>query len=174
MYQIAEIRAKYRHLREEFPVNNYADQISQLYNIVALKRVCERDLNGPEWAEYVRTQDRWDEARDQELADFNDHYDLRIAAEKKRLIDKAGEKNLDHPAPVGVDRFNPNMIARRAQTNVQNDHQDTVDGFEANRLNELQALYDGSAFRQEQKGVARDDFTQSAEPERMPHRTPQM
>jgi hypothetical protein len=145
-------------------------QITQMYNLAALKPVCERDLNGPEWQEYAEIQDTWDAQRDQEINSYRDEFDDRITKEVKRLIDEAGEFNLDHPPPFGSDNFDPNKIKNQADRNVRIDHEASLEGIELKRVNARQDLFDRSSNRQDQQGQAKDGFTRSAEPSRQPIR----
>ena len=145
-------------------------QIAELYNAAALKPVCERDLNGPEWQEYAGIQEHWDAKRDEEIDDYKNGYDERVAKEVKRLIDEAGEFNLDHPTTTGDDKFNPDKIKIQAERNVRLNHEAMLEENELNRVNARYELFGRVTHRQDHRGQAREGFTRAAEPNRQPRR----
>tara|TARA_R110002072_G_scaffold266193_4_gene425049 strand:+ start:60 stop:539 length:480 start_codon:yes stop_codon:yes gene_type:complete len=121
----------------------------------------------------LRTQDDWDsfntidkDARDRtkdEVDGFERDRNARVAATSKKLIDEAGELNLEHPAPFGTDKFDRAAIERQAVTQVFNEHWSTLLGIKSDEADAYVALGDEIRARENTRGLARESFNQSTD-----------
>lgn len=121
----------------------------------------------------LRTQDDWDsfntidkDARDRtkdEVDGFERDRNARVAAASKKLIDEAGELNLEHPAPFGTDKFDRAVIERQAVTQVFNEHWSTLVSIKTEEAEAYATLKDDIHARENTRGLARESFGDAAD-----------
>lgn len=121
----------------------------------------------------LRNQSDWDrfkgidETARQQTRDEVDGFErgrpARLAAARKVIIDKAGEKNFDHPAPFGTDKFDKDVIERQAVIKIFNDHQSTLLGIKGEEIEAYDSLRQDIHAREGIGERPRDAFARNAE-----------
>ncbi len=82
-----------------------------------------------DWTRFKEIKQTAIKNRRKELTNFKrDKPDL-LAEARKKLIDKAGSLTLEHPTPMGRDRFAKEAIDRQANRTVENTHQTRLLGI---------------------------------------------
>ena len=109
---------------------------------------------------------------DQYLGEF----DTRVEIVRKRLTNEAGDKNFDHPTPMGRDRFDGEAITRQAKREVEHDHARVLQQSRDNQDTAMDALQ-GTARRRnllENPGKApekvKEPFAQASDRRQVPER----
>jgi len=104
-----------------------------------------------------------------ERAEFEDQYlgeyDTRVEIVRKRLTNEAGELNLDHPAPIGRDKFDGEAITRQAKREVEHDHARVLRQSRDNQDTAMDGLQETARRRNllENSGKAREPFAQASD-----------
>lgn len=76
----------------------------------------------PDWAEADAIITRRNKERDDLQRAYSDEYPARVDDARMRLLEKAGEFKLDHPAPNGAEPNSNATITQQAQRLVENEH----------------------------------------------------
>lgn len=98
-----------------------------------------QSLKSPEdWQGYVQIAEKHQRARETAKQNFKDGFEERMSMARQKVIRDAGAKNYDHPAPIGIDKFNPNLINRRAEATVRRDHQREMAGIDKSEMQDLE------------------------------------
>jgi hypothetical protein len=128
----------------------------------------------------LRTQGDWDRfkaidegARQQtrdEVDSFERDRPARLAAARKKIIDKAGEKNFEHPAPFGTDKFDKAAIERQAVTKIFNEHYSALMKIKGEETKSYDSLRDDIHAREGVRDVAREAFGRSTDRRGTPDR----
>lgn len=82
----------------------------------------------------------------------------RIEREYQRLVDEAGRLGLDHPAPMGHDRFDRNAISKKAQKTVSHDYERDLQTVRKEQTEEVLDFLETARKRILPHGKAREDF----------------
>ena len=90
----------------------------------AVEETIVRELrNDADWARFKEIKQTAIEDRRKEEADFKRDKPQLLAEARKKLIDEAGSRTLEHPTPFGTDRFSKEANDRRAHEIVETEHQ---------------------------------------------------
>ncbi len=118
-----------------------------------------------DWQKLVEIRDAATERINEVTERYLDEYDTRVEIVRKRLIDKAGEQNFDHPAPVGRDKFDAKAINRQAHREVQQDHERVIAQIRDDKTTTLETLKDEARQRDlppmQTHGKAKEHFNQA-------------
>lgn len=86
----------------------------------AMRSYAQKALKRPDdWAELRSIEEKYQARLDDLDRRHAEEFDQRVAAEVKRLVNKAGAKQYDHPAPEGIDGFDKGANIKTARRNVQ-------------------------------------------------------
>lgn len=99
-------------------------------------------------------------------------YDTRLEIVRKRLNKEAAMKTLDHPVPIGRDKFESEAIDRQAHREVQFDHERVLQQSLNTQDTSMQALQDKSRKRDllKSKGKAKEQFEKASDRRHAPDR----
>lgn len=99
-------------------------------------------------------------------------YDMRVEVVRKRLIDKAGEFNLDHPTPSGNDKFDEDAIKRQAHREVQFGHENDLQQSRETQNAQMDELQGAAHNRNltKKKNLAKNEFELVSDRRKAPDR----
>lgn len=119
---------------------------------------------GSDWAEADEIMKRRDQERGDLNTTYDAEYDMRVTAERQRLLDAPDKLTLDHPAPKGVLPDKEAAISLQAEQNVRNNHQHDLQRSRDGQQQEVDQLMERAQSRNQQQGVARDAFNRANDP----------
>lgn len=98
-----------------------------------------------------------------EISTYNKNRDSLIAAEKTKLIHEAGSVKHGHPTPFGLDRFNPNNIAKEAKRRVELGHQSRLMNIREEEATRYTDLSQSIRARDRLQNQVRDSFARATD-----------
>ncbi len=124
-----------------------AKALSVEFDLATMRTSAEK-LSGTQWGIYQKLKEQSELHRREKKQDFKINYETRLQAEKQRLIDKAGEKNLEYKPPwAKTDKFNPDQINRQAHTNIKQEYEDRLLQIDTVERDSLKKLLKGAEMR---------------------------
>lgn len=139
-------------------------QLKQTYGKATLEREAARNLTGIEWKQFRQIKQKYDDQRKFENRAYELEYKTRVEVIRKRLINKAGEKNRDFKHRwFGSDGFDKSALTRQAQRQVRGEHRSFLDHLEKKEMAEIDGLLDGAGHRQKQREKPKNDFARAAD-----------
>lgn len=119
-------------------------------------------LKTPEdWQELVKIRKATTDRINAETEKYFDEYDTRVEVVRQRLNNEAAELNLDHPTPIGKDKFDEKAIDRQAHREVQGDHERMIMQIRDEERFSLETLQKEAAQRNLPHGKAKEHFNQA-------------
>ena len=129
--------------------------------------------NAQDWERFNALKDRARQKTQAEVDDFARNQPKRLAAARKAIIDQAGARNHDHPAPFGGDKFDKARIDRQARTLVANNHQKRHLAIQAEEATSFEDLKQDIRSRDGIRGLAQIGFARAIDrrmgPDRRAH-----
>jgi aconitase A len=117
---------------------------------------------GPDWAEADKIiKDRKEERSELRTA-YGAEVGTRIEAERQRLSVDTNKLTLEHPAPRGVVQDKGAAITRQAKQNVENAHQNDLQGSRDGEQKEMDQLMERAQSRDQKQGLAQEAFSRAA------------
>jgi hypothetical protein len=116
-----------------------------------------------DWDRFNTIRDGAKQRTKEEVDGFERDRPARLAAARKDIIDKAGEKNFEHPAPFGTDKFDKAAIERQAVTKIFNDHYSTLMKIKGEETKAYDGLRDDIHAREGVRDMAREAFGRSTD-----------
>ncbi|MDD9911202.1 MAG: hypothetical protein OXR62_16160 [Ahrensia sp.] len=144
--------------------SDITQQLKQTYGKAALEREAARNLNGDEWKQFQQIKRKYADLIKFENRAYELEYKTRVEVVRKRLINKAGEKNRDFKHRwFGSDRFDKSDITRQAERQVRDEHRVLLDHLEKKEMAEIDGLLDQAGHRQKQREKPKNDFARAAD-----------
>lgn len=147
------------------------EELRVQFRLSALHREAQSLTSDKDWQRYTEIGDRHEKLRSDERQSFKDQFDDRMAAARKKVIDEAGSKTLEHPTPFGTDRFNPRLVERKALAQVNKDHHRTIAQIDKSEMQELETLMAQARERDRPKEQVKERTRGKDRPAQKPHRT---
>jgi len=139
-------------------------ELKNLYTMATLHREAAKTFSGDEWKEFQQIRKNRADTKQFEQRAFEQEYKTRVGIARKRLINKAGEKNKDFKHRwFGADGFDKAAIDRQAQKIVRGEHQKLMMHIDSQEVKEIESLVDRSAHRQVMSEKPKQDFTRAAD-----------
>lgn len=123
-----------------------------------------------DWDRFNTIKDGAKQRTKEEVDGFERDRPARLAAARKKIIDKAGEKNFEHPAPFGTDKFDKATIERQAVTKIFNEHYSALMKIKGEETKSYDSLRDDIHAREGVRDVAREAFGRSTDRRGTPDR----
>jgi len=115
---------------------------------------------GPDWAEADAIMTRSDKERDDLQLTYDEEYPARVDDARMRLLEKAAEFKLDHPAPNGAEPNSNATITQQAQLLVENEHRADMRQSRESEQQDIDQLMERAHHRNLPHGKARQEFNQ--------------
>jgi hypothetical protein len=132
------------------------EELRVQFRLSSLHKEAQSLKSEGDWQRYTEIGERHEKLRSAERQDFKDRFDDRMSAARKKVIDEAGSKTLEHPTPIGANRFNPRLIDRKALARVQQDHHQTIAQIDKSEMQELENLMAQARQRSRSKEPVRE------------------
>lgn len=130
---------------------NLSDQIRQTFRLANLRHEAAKSLRGEDQIAYTKVVTAYAEQRKAEIQAYQSEYQTRVEAERKRLIDKAGEKNKSYQhRGMGADKFDGDAITRQAERNVRQDHERMLARLDQQETEIVDGILERAGHRKEQ------------------------
>lgn len=143
---------------------NMSNEVTRTFNLLGLKRLAARNLNNEDWHDYRQITDKYADLRRFEKRNYETEYKTRVEVARKRLINKAGEKNRDLKHRwFGRDQFDKSAILRQAQRDVRANQDRLMAGIDDMEARDLRQLLDRAGERSQSQVKPRPDFEKSAD-----------
>lgn len=143
------------------------------FRLSSLHKEAQSLTSEEDWQRYTEIGDRHEKLRSAERQDFKDQFDDRMSAARKKVIDEAGSKTLEHPTPFGTDRFNSRLIDRKALAQVNKDHHRTIAQIDKSEMQELETLMAQARDRDRPKEQVQERVHGRDRPPQKPNRKQQ-
>lgn len=148
-----------------------SDLVARRVSKIFAERARVKDMallqNGIHRERYRKLEFRCDRARDRETRQYNDYYDARMAAERRRVGKEAGEIHRRHVPPgMGEDRFDKSNIELIAKTRVDRRHARRLGQIESFRNNAKADLLREVRQAKQVRGEAKAAFKRAIRRER--------
>ncbi|MCP4195979.1 MAG: hypothetical protein GY762_02420 [Proteobacteria bacterium] len=139
-------------------------ELKNLYTMATLHREAAKTFSGDEWKEFQKIRKDTAELKRFEQRAFELEYKTRVGIARKRLINKAGEKNKDFKHKwFGSDGFDKAAIDSQAQKIVRGEHQKLMTHIDAQEVTKIESLADRSSHRKSMREKPKRDFTKAAD-----------
>lgn len=139
-------------------------ELKQTYGKAALANEARKNLNGAEWKEFQQIKAKFEEQKLYEQRTFELEYKTRVEVARKRLINKAGEKNRDFKHRwFGSDRFDKDATLRQAKRQVRNEHAALLSHLDKQEMAEVEGLLERSVHRQKLRDKPKVDFARATD-----------
>lgn len=133
-----------------------------------------QSLKSPEnWQRYVQITEKHQKSREAAQQNFKHEFDERMSTARQKAIRDAGAKTYEHPTPLGIDQFNPNLINRRAEAMVRRDHQREIAGIDKSEMQDLEKHVEQARTRDRPTQAFERARDQRPEPEHRRQHQPQ-
>lgn len=143
---------------------NISDEIKRTFNLVGLNNEAAKKLTGKEWGQYQNITKKYADLTSFEERAFKLEYKTRFEIARKRLLNKAGEKNKDlKRRNIGRDSFDKSAINRQADRQVRNQHYQLIAHLGNQEVVEKQALLESSNHHLQQKEKLKKDFSKAVD-----------
>lgn len=136
-----------------------SDEIRKLFNKAAIQNERTKYLSGSDWAEYRRIEEGYADRVRVETRIYEHEYQDRFEAERKRIIDKGGAKDLNFVHRwFGRDKFNSAVIDREADQAVRMAHDQHLLKLQERKEQELDKLFEFGEYRETVREKIKTDF----------------
>ena len=143
---------------------NMTNQIRQTFKLASLRHEAAKNLRGEDQVAYSKVVMAYAEQRKAKIQSYQSEYRTRVEVERKRLIDKAGEKNKTFQHRwFGSDKFDKAAITRQAQRNVRQDHERTLARLDQQETQIVDGILERAGHRQEQREKPKRDFQKAVD-----------
>ena len=143
---------------------NLSDQIRQTFKLASLRHEAAKNLRGEDQVAYSKVVMAYAEQRKSETQAYQNEYRTRVEVERKRLIDKAGEKNKGFQHRwFGSDKFDKAAITRQAQRNVRHDHERTLARLDQQETEIVDGILERAAHREALREKPKRDFEKAVD-----------
>jgi hypothetical protein len=143
---------------------NMTNQIRQTFKLASLRHEAAKNLRGEDQVAYSKVVMAYAEQRKAEIQSYQSEYRTRVEVERKRLIDKAGEKNKTFQHRwFGSDKFDKAAITRQAQRNVRQDHERTLARLDQQETEVVDGILERAGHRQAQREKPKRDFQKAVD-----------
>lgn len=132
------------------------EELRVQFRLSTLHKEAQSLTSGEDWQNYTEIGERHDKIRTAEKQEFNDQFDDRMSAARRKVINEAGSKTHDHPTPFGTDRLNPRLVDHKAQASVNQDHQRAMALIDKSEMRELEKLMERARERDRPKQPDRE------------------
>lgn len=141
-----------------------SDQIRQAFKLAVLRHEAAKNLRGEDQETYGKVVTAYAEQRKLEVEAYHNEYRTRVEVERKRLIDKAGEKNksFQHRG-FGSDKFDKEAITRQAERNVRQDHEWTLAHLDTQETEIVDGILERAGHRETLREKLKHDFGNAAD-----------
>ncbi len=140
------------------------DDIKRSFDLISLRREAAKMLTGREWSEFQKIKKAYEDKRRFEQRAYELEYDTRVEVVRERLINQAGEKNLDFKHRwFSHDRFDKSAINRQAHRWVQDQHQRRLAHLEAREIKDIDKLLNCCERRRKLREKPRRDFDRATD-----------
>lgn len=136
-------------------------EMAKMFRDATMQSVVLELRNPDDWDRFNEILTDAKKAEDDEVADYDENKDQRIAEATKELIDKAGAFTFEHPTPIGTDQLNKAKINRQAKIKVENDHQATLLGIIERQNDGFEELTRDIRAREGKRDYVREAFSRS-------------
>lgn len=147
------------------------EELRMHFRLASLHKEAQSLKSPEDWRGYVQIAEKHQKAREAAKHNFQDGFDERMSKARQKAIRDAGANNYDHPAPIGIDKFNPNLINRRAESTVRRDHQRAIARIDKSEMQDLEKHMEQARTRDRPTQAFERARDQRPEPEH--HRQPQ-
>lgn len=139
-------------------------ELKNLYTMATLHREAAKTFSSDEWKEFQQIRKDTVDLKRFEQRAFEMEYKTRVGIARKRLINKAGEKNKDFKHRwFGTDGFDKAAIDRQAQKNVRGEHQKLMTHIDSQEVKKIESLVDRSAYTQAMREKPKRDFARATD-----------
>ncbi len=140
------------------------EEIKRTFNLVGLNNEATKNLTGKEWDQYQGITKKYADLTGFEERAFKLEYKTRFEIARKRLLNKAGEKNKDlKRRTFGCDTFDKSAINRQADRQVRNQHYQLIAHLGNKEVTEKQTLLESSNHHLQQKEKPKRDFSKAVD-----------
>lgn len=115
---------------------------------------------GTDWAEADQIFTSRNKERDNLQRAYDEEFPARVDEARMRLLEKAGEFKLDHPAPVGAEPNSNATITQQAKRLVENEHRADMRQSRDSEQQDIDQLMERAHHRNLPHGKARQEFNQ--------------
>lgn len=116
-----------------------------------------------DWKRFNEIKEEAEQHTNEELEAFERDRPTLLAEARKELIEKAGALTLDHPTPMGIDRFSTSNIEDQAVSQVDLAHQGRLTAILKNEADAHDGLKKDIEMREDTRGMARDGFARATD-----------
>ncbi|MGJ8572280.1 MAG: hypothetical protein ACSHXI_16440 [Hoeflea sp.] len=143
---------------------NLSNQIRQTFKLASLRHEAAKNLRGEDQVAYSKVVMAYAEQRKSEIQTYQNEYQTRVEVERKRLIDKAGEKNKTFQHRwFGADKFDKAAITRQAHRNVRQDHESTLARLDRQETETVDGLLEKAGHREALREKPMRDFQKAVD-----------
>ena len=124
---------------------NIAKELQQTFHLKGLRKLADYGLTDQYKLDALHVINRYEDARQKEIRDFNLHFKDRVNSEIKVLQNEAGSKTREHNHPwFGKDQFSRSSLELRAERRVRHAHEATLNLLDRQEAYELEAIVERS------------------------------
>ena len=151
-------------------------ELKKTYDEAVMQHEARLLTKGEDWQQARTIMERGEVARAATQEKYLNEYDTRVEIVRKRLTKEAGDKNLDHPAPTGRDRFDGDVINRQTHREVRRDHERVLQQSRDTQDTDMQALQETASQRDQSKSIgkapakAKEHFAPASDRRQVPER----
>lgn len=140
-----------------------SQQLNEVFQKAALSYARKVLTSWDDLKELSEITDRAAEKRDELIARFDEEYDARFDAVRRRLYDEAAQPHLNHPAPSGTPVADSDSITWRAHEEVRRMHEADLEAIDHRATRDIENLIDRAQRRNDMQGVSRGEFARASE-----------
>jgi len=145
-------------------------ELQKTFDKAVMQHEAKSLKQGQDWEQARTIIERGDTQRADLEDKYQQEYDTRVEIVHKRLIDEAGEFNLNHPAPGARDKFDSEAVNRQAHREVQRDHERVLQQSRDAQHSKMQILQETARQRDLPHGKVKEQFTQVNDRRKEPDR----
>ncbi len=137
--------------------------LAEVFREATMQNLVFELRNESDWNQFQTIHAASQKRQKTEREDYEENRSERLAKAREELLRQAGSKTLDHPAPIGADRFDKNELERRAMLKVENDHAARLLTIKKEETDAYARLKDDILGRDFVRDHARDAFTRAVD-----------
>lgn len=121
--------------------DHIGSELRRAFALASMQKEAEVLRRPADWAEVKEVRERSQLEAEREKKLYREHYDTRVEAARRSIIDEAGGRTRTFaPGWAGTDRFDADDTLRQAQRQVRNAHEQQLGRIAAMELAALTAI----------------------------------
>ncbi len=145
-------------------VSSLSAEIKKTFELATLRKEAAKIFTPEEWKELQKIKEKFDGQKRYEKRVYDLEYKTRVEVARKRLINKAGEKQkIFNPVWVRNDRFEKDAINRQAVRNVQSQFKKIIQHYESLEARAIRGLLSRCDYARQVREKPRKDFAKAVD-----------